>query len=68
MVDQDSADPQFNATTARLLRREALRRAAKVLSIVTGPGLENAWRRSRQRLLRKLPMGAGPAECCQVQA
>lgn len=42
MVDQDSADPQFNATTARLLRREALRRAAKELSTMTLPGLENA--------------------------
>ena len=42
MVDQDSADSQFNVTTARLLRREALRRAAKELSTMTGPGLENA--------------------------
>ena len=42
MVDQDPPDPQFNATTARLLRREALRRAADEMSTMTGPGLENA--------------------------
>ena len=42
MVDQDSADPKFNVTTAHLLRREALRRAAKELSTVTGRGLEKA--------------------------
>jgi hypothetical protein len=29
MVDQDAPDPQFDAMTSRLLRREALRRAAE---------------------------------------
>ena len=42
MVDQDTPDPQFNAMTARLLRREALRRATEELSTMTGPGLEQA--------------------------
>jgi phage shock protein A len=42
MADQDTPDPQFDAMTARLLRREALRRAAEELSTMTGPGLENA--------------------------
>jgi phage shock protein A len=42
MVDQDTSDPQFDAMTARLLRREALRRATEELSTMTGPGLENA--------------------------
>ena len=42
MVDLDTPDPQFDAMTARLLRREALRRAAEELSTMTGPGLENA--------------------------
>jgi phage shock protein A len=42
MVDQDTPDPQFDAMTSRLLRREALRRAAEELSTMTGPGLENA--------------------------
>ena len=42
MVDQEPADPQFNAATNRLLRREALRRAAQEVSTMTGPGLENA--------------------------
>ena len=42
MVDQDTSDPQFDAMTARLLRREALRRATEELSTMTAPGLENA--------------------------
>ena len=29
MVDQDAPDPKFDAMTARLLRREALRRASR---------------------------------------
>ena len=40
MADQDQAEPQFNAMTARLLRREALRRAAEELNTTSGPGLE----------------------------
>ena len=42
MADQDAPDPQFNATTARLLRREALRRAAEEVSTMTDIGLEQA--------------------------
>lgn len=42
MADQDAPDPQFDAMTSRLLRREALRRAAEELSTMTGPGLEQA--------------------------
>jgi phage shock protein A len=42
MVDQDAPDPQFDAMTSRLLRREALRRAAEELNTMTGPGLERA--------------------------
>ena len=40
MVDQDAPDPKFDAMTARLLRREALRRAAEELNTTSGPGLE----------------------------
>jgi hypothetical protein len=40
MADQDAPDPQFDAMTARLLRREALRRAAEELNTTSGPGLE----------------------------
>jgi hypothetical protein len=40
MVDQDPPDPQFDAMTARLLQREALRRAAAELNTTSGPGLE----------------------------
>ena len=41
-MDQDAPDPTFDATTARLLRREALRRAAQELNTTSGPGLEAA--------------------------
>lgn len=40
MVDQDLPDPQFDAMTARLLRREALRRAAEEVNTMSAPGLE----------------------------
>jgi phage shock protein A len=42
MADQDARDPQFDAMTARLLRREALRHAAEGLNTTSGPGLEDA--------------------------
>jgi hypothetical protein len=40
MADQDAPDPQFDAMTARLLRREALRRAAVEMNTTSAPGLE----------------------------
>jgi hypothetical protein len=42
MADQDQPDPAFETLTARLIRREALRRAALELSTATPLGLENA--------------------------
>ena len=42
MIDKGTPDPPFDATTARLLRREALRRAAEELNTTSGPGLEDA--------------------------
>jgi len=42
MADLDAQDREFDAVTARLLRREALRRAAQGLSTASGPGLEDA--------------------------
>jgi hypothetical protein len=42
MVDQDVPAQQFDAMTSRLLRREALRRAAEELNTMTEPGLEEA--------------------------
>lgn len=41
MVDQDAHDLQFDAMTARLLRREALRRASEELNTTSAPGLED---------------------------
>jgi hypothetical protein len=40
MMDQDAPDPHFDAMTARLLRREALRRVAEEVNTTSGPGLE----------------------------
>jgi hypothetical protein len=42
MVDQDAPDPKFDAMTSRLLRREALRRAAEELNTTSPLGLEDA--------------------------
>ena len=41
MVEQDRPDPTFDAMTSRLLRREALRRAAEELTTTSRPGLED---------------------------
>jgi hypothetical protein len=40
MMDQNALDPQFDAKTARLLRREALRRETETQTTTSGPGLE----------------------------
>jgi hypothetical protein len=40
MAEQDPQDRQFDVMTARLLRREALRRATEELNTTSGPGLE----------------------------
>jgi hypothetical protein len=42
MTDRDEPDPAFDAFTARLIRREALRRAAQELATTTPAGLEGA--------------------------
>ena len=39
-MDTDEPDPAFDAMTNRLIRREAMRRAAEELSTMSGPGLE----------------------------
>jgi hypothetical protein len=41
MADHDAPDPQFDVMTSRLLRREALRRAAEELNTTSAPGLES---------------------------
>jgi hypothetical protein len=41
MADQEFCDPQSDAITARLIRREALRRAAEELNTTSGLGLES---------------------------
>jgi phage shock protein A len=42
MTDPDQPDPEFDTFTARLIRREAQRRAALELSTATPAGLESA--------------------------
>jgi hypothetical protein len=42
MTGHDQPDPAFDTFTARLIRREALRRAALELSTTTPAGLESA--------------------------
>ena len=42
MTDEDKPDPAFDTMTSRLIRREALRRAALELSTTTPAGLESA--------------------------
>lgn len=50
MMEREYSDPHFDAVTARLLRREALRRAANELNTTLGPGLETpCWHGSPQR-------------------
>ena len=41
MTGDDLPDPAFDAMTSRLLRREALRRAAEELNTSSAPGLED---------------------------
>jgi hypothetical protein len=41
VMENDQSEREFNAATARLLRREALRRAAEELNTTSAPGLEN---------------------------
>jgi phage shock protein A len=41
MLADDRPDAEFDAMTARLLRREALRRAAEEINTTSGPGLES---------------------------
>ncbi|HSZ92845.1 MAG TPA: hypothetical protein VK822_26110 [Acetobacteraceae bacterium] len=41
MVDDDRPDPVFDAMTARLVRREAVRRAAEEMNTTSGAGLES---------------------------
>ena len=42
MTDTDAPDPVFDTFTSRLIRREALRRAAMELATTTPAGLESA--------------------------
>jgi hypothetical protein len=69
MVDQGAPDPQFDAMTARLLRREALRRASEELNTTSAPGLEDTLvrisaygrgRRSQGNRRRQDPGGTYP--------
>ena len=45
MTTENIPDPEFDRMTSRLLRREALRRAASELNTTSGPGLESVMER-----------------------
>jgi phage shock protein A len=67
MPEHDASDPQFDRMTARLLRREALRRAAQELNTTSGPGLEDALARISAEVtaeaVSRLPRATGqPAD------
>ncbi len=51
-MEQSPPDPAFDAKTARLLRREALRRAAEELNTTSGPGLEGMLERISEEVTR----------------
>jgi hypothetical protein len=44
-MEREPSDAEYQAMTARLLRREALRRAARELNSTSGPGLEDVMSR-----------------------
>lgn len=66
MIEQDNVEQGFNAATARILRRETLRRAASELSTTTAPGLEHALSRISAEVtedaVERLGGGAAPAK------
>ena len=61
MTDADDSDAQFKTAAGRMLRREALRRAAMEMSTTSGPGLENMLERISREVTAeaaaKLPHG-----------
>jgi hypothetical protein len=67
MSGQDRDDARFDAITARLIRREALRRAAEELNTTSGPGLEGVLARisaevtaeAAEKVAEKRPANAG---------
>jgi hypothetical protein len=65
---QDAADAAFNAMTSRLLRREALRRAAEELDITSGPGLEDALARISAEVTAEAAWRVDPAATARAGA
>lgn len=55
MSDVDIPDPKFDAMTARLLRRQALRHAAEEMNTTSGPGLEGVLARISAELTAEAP-------------
>lgn len=67
MNDPDRPDTEYDAMTARLLRREALRRAAQEMNTTSGPGLDSMLARISAEVTAEAAdrnpglAGAGPA-------
>jgi phage shock protein A len=61
-VDQDQPDQEFDAMTSRLLRREALRRAAEELNTTSGPGLEDVLARISAEVTAEVASGVSATD------
>jgi hypothetical protein len=62
MTDQDPTDAAFNTFSERLIRREALRRAALELSTTTPAGLESALARISEEVTAEAAQGRAVPE------
>jgi hypothetical protein len=68
MADEESPDPQFDAMTARLLHREALRRAAEELNTTSGPGLEGVLAQISAEVTAEAARRASDTEATETDA
>jgi hypothetical protein len=66
MAEQDRPDPQFDAMTARLLHREALRRAAEEMNTTSGPGLEGVLARISAEVTAEAARQASGTEAAEA--
>jgi hypothetical protein len=68
MMEHEQSDPHFDAVTARLLRREALRRAANELNTTSGPGLESVLARISAEVTAEAAGRTPPVSLLLVEA
>ena len=68
MPDEDRPDAEFDAMTSRLLRREALRRAAEELNTTSGPGLEGVLARISAEVTAEAAQSHGYAGGAEISS